>query len=129
MATSYLQGITHVNLTIELGPEAFEAARHFYVDVLGLERLPRPESLDKAGPGLWLQFGSQQIHINAEPNATQLNSNSGRHAAFEVTDLAALHARLEQEGNSFEEADQFEGQRRFFWRDQWGNLLEFVQFI
>jgi catechol 2,3-dioxygenase-like lactoylglutathione lyase family enzyme len=129
MTTSYLQGITHVNLTIELGPEAFEAAQYFYIEVLGLERLSRPENLRKVSPGLWLRCGSQQVHISAEQNATQFNLNSGRHAAFEVKDLDALHTRLEQEGNSFESADQFEGQRRFFWRDQWGNLLEFVQFI
>lgn len=129
MTTSYLQGVAHVNLTIEEGPEALEAARHFYVDVLGLELLPRPEETDNGRPGLWLKLGSQQqVHISAEPNATQLNGNSGRHAAFIVSDLAALHARLEQEGTELLTANQFEGQKRFFCRDTWGNRIEFVQF-
>lgn len=127
--TAFLQGVAHVNLTIEEGAASLEAARHFYVEVLGLELLPRPENTDNGRPGLWLKCGPhQQVHISAEPNATALNGNSARHAAFVVNDLEALHARLEQENASLQTANQFEGQTRFFCRDQWGNRLEFVQF-
>ncbi len=128
MGNSYLQGVAHVNLTIEEGPEAFEAARRFYVDILGLELLPRPAITDNGRPGLWLQCGPQQIHISAEPNATRLNGQSARHAAFVVSNLAALHNRLQENGTSLQVANQFEGQKRFFCRDEWGNRIEFVQF-
>ncbi len=122
-----LKGITHVNLTIAQGEEALENARHFYVDLLGLTRLPRPNDIDGGRPGLWLGFSNgQQIHISAEPQANSYNTPSRRHSAFEVEDLAALRQVLTEAGASLG-ADEIPGQSRFFARDPWGNLLEFVQ--
>lgn len=129
MKNTLLRGVTHVNLTIEDKPEALEEARHFYVEVLGLETVHRPENTDSGRPGLWLQCGPQQVHISPETDATHLNGSSRRHAAFEVSDLEALHQKLEQAGASLQTAEKFEGQKRLFCRDKWGNRLEFVEFI
>lgn len=123
-----LKAITHVNLTIAQGEEALETARHFYVDLLGLTRLPRPNDIDGGKPGLWLGFGNgQQIHISAEPKADSYNAPSNRHAAFEVEDIAALRKKLSEEGALLEDATNIPGQSRFFARDPWGNRLEFMQ--
>jgi catechol 2,3-dioxygenase-like lactoylglutathione lyase family enzyme len=123
-----LKAITHVNLTIAPGEEALATALHFYVDLLGLTRLPRPNDIDGGRPGLWLGFGNgQQIHISAEAQAASYNAPSNRHAAFEVEDLAALRQLLSEAGAALEDASKIPGQSRFFARDPWGNRLEFMQ--
>jgi catechol 2,3-dioxygenase-like lactoylglutathione lyase family enzyme len=125
---SYLNGIAHINITVDDKEGAIEEARHFYVEVLGLHRLPRPEQTDSGRPGLWLAIGNQEIHISMDKSATEHNRASRRHAAFIVNDLEALHQRLAAEGLELDDkALQYEGQRRFFCRDKWGNRLEFVE--
>jgi len=126
---SFLLGVQHVNLTIDEGLEALEIARHFYCDVLGLERLPRPATTDSGRPGLWLALGQsgQQIHIGAEAKAESFNGPSRRHSAFLVQDLEGLQAHLLAAGAEVAETDQFPGQRRLFCRDPFGNLLELVE--
>ena len=46
-----------------------EATRRFYVDILGMNQVPRPAF---KFPGLWFQIGNVQIH------ATQESSESGK---------------------------------------------------
>jgi len=128
---SYLLGVQHVNLTIEEGPEALETARKFYVDVLGLEQLYRPENTDNGRPGYWLELGQsgQQIHISAEPNAEGFNGPSRRHSAFLVSNLDELVQRVQDAGYETEVPNQFPGQRRSFCRDPFGNRLELVELL
>lgn len=126
---SYFLGVQHVNLTIEEGPEALELARKFYVDVLGLEQLPRPENTDNGRPGYWLGLGQsgQQIHISAEPKAEGFNGPSRRHSAFLVSNLNAVVKSVQEAGYKIEAANQFPGQNRSFCRDPFGNRLELVE--
>jgi catechol 2,3-dioxygenase-like lactoylglutathione lyase family enzyme len=125
----YLLGVQHVNLTIEEGEEALEVARKFYVDLLGLTPLYRPENTDSGRPGFWLALGEsgQQIHLSMEPQANNYNGPSRRHSAFFVQDLPALMNHLEKAGVTIEGANQFPGQRRCFCRDPFGNRLELVE--
>ena len=80
-----LKGIHHVSLNVK----DVEAANHFYVDVLGLEVLDRP---DLGFPGTWLTTGLQEIHLlgieSGEPVKQQ-------HFAFLVDDLEAIRAELD----------------------------------
>lgn len=80
--------IDHVTLVIA----DVQSTREFYVDLLGLEEVPRP-AFDF--PGLWFQAGNTQIHATvenleagkagwADRGATQLSR--GHHFAFEVDD-------------------------------------------
>lgn len=126
-----LQGILHVNLTIAPGEAAFAEARHFYIDLLGLEELPRPDETDSNAPGYWLGCGNgQQIHLSAESEAQNLNSASRRHAAFQVGNLAELHAQLEAAQVPLQHPKHTpDGIKRFFARDPWGNRLEFVEVL
>ena len=51
-----IAGYSHVGIDVtDLG-----AAETFYCDVLGFERLPRP---DFGFPGLWLRVGDLQLHL------------------------------------------------------------------
>lgn len=125
-----LQGILHVNLTIAPGPQALAEARHFYVDLLGLQELERPVDIDGGTPGLWLSCGSgQQIHLSAEEHPETYNAPSKRHAAFEVADLEVLRQRLAEAQVSLSYSNEVPGVRRLFARDKWGNRLEFVQVL
>jgi glyoxylase I family protein len=113
-----LSGIHHVSINVR---DVAEAER-FYVDVLGLEVLPRP---DLGFPGLWLRAGAQEVHL--------LGIDSGRplaeqHFAFGVADLAALRADLARQGVAVSEPAAIEGVcLQAFTRDPSGNLLEFNQ--
>ncbi len=128
---SNVLGVHHVNLTIEVGDEAFKKASRFFEEVLGLRRLPRPENIDNGRPGLWLALGDsgQQIHLSAEPQAESFNGPSGRHFAMQVQDIEVLRARLKEASVNIEEANKFPGQHRCFCRDPFGNRIEFVQFV
>jgi len=98
-----------------------DAARAFYGELLGLEPAQRPA--DAARPGCWFALGEIELHISLEPAAD--NARSKRHVAFEVTDLAALRARLEAAGVAIDAGNPMAGVERFFARDPAGNRLEF----
>lgn len=128
---SYLTGVNHVNITISPGSVALEEARRYYVNLLGLKELPRPENLDAGTPGLWLQIGAgpQQVHISADETADVRlwNATSRRHPAFDVTDVLGLREHMMNVGANVLEAEEIPGYIRFFVRDPWGNRLEFMQ--
>ncbi len=127
----YLKGILHANLTIAPGPEAIEQARHFYVDLLGLDVLDRPAETDNGIPGFWLDCGNgQQIHISSEPNPESYNGPSKRHTAFQVSNIDRLTADLQAAGAEVQvQSQQFSGMRRIFARDPWKNGLELVEYL
>jgi glyoxylase I family protein len=81
-------GIHHVSINVT----DVEAALAFYLNILELEQLPRP---DLGFPGAWIKAGDQEIHL--------LGIDSGRplkeqHFAFAVTDADSVHAALTAEG-------------------------------
>jgi len=125
----YLAGIHHVNLTIEVGPEALEDAYKFYHELLGLELLPRPEDTDSGSPGYWLALGNsgQQIHISSEPKAEEYNEPSRRHCAFLVNNLAEVRTQLIDAGIKTTVPEESPGQSRMFCRDPFGNRLELIE--
>lgn len=112
-------GVHHVGLNVK----DLETCRRFYVDVLGLEELPRP---DFGFPGAWLQAGSQQIHLLQQ--ADFQNPVAGQHFAFEVSDLDAAIGELRaldiQVSDAFEIADVG---RQAFLNDPDGNGIELNQ--
>jgi catechol 2,3-dioxygenase-like lactoylglutathione lyase family enzyme len=85
-----------------------ERSRAFYVGVLGLEEVPRPETF--AFPGLWIQIGEQQLHLIGEAEsgrarqihpgyrADELAGGYTSHFAIEVDDLEATVAALKAKG-------------------------------
>jgi catechol 2,3-dioxygenase-like lactoylglutathione lyase family enzyme len=84
-----------------------ERSRAFYVGVLGLTEVPRPETFDF--PGLWLQIGEQQLHLIGEAtdgrarqvySPEELSGGFTSHFAIEVDDLDATVAALQQRGGA-----------------------------
>lgn len=113
-------GIAHVQLAMPKGQEA--AARSFYGELLGLEELPKPETLAGRG-GAWFRCGQQELHLGVEDDVAA----SRRHPALLSDDLDGLRRRLEGAAVPTQDDRPIPGYRRFYARDPFGNRLEFLQ--
>jgi catechol 2,3-dioxygenase-like lactoylglutathione lyase family enzyme len=88
-------GVHHVSVNVD----DVEAGRAFYVDVLGMKVLPRP---DLGLGGVWLAVGDQQIHlIELPPPAAQ-----GQHFALRVDDIHAAADAIRAKGVAVTEPKQ-----------------------
>jgi catechol 2,3-dioxygenase-like lactoylglutathione lyase family enzyme len=122
MGAYELTDIHHVQIAMPPGEE--EAALGFYGELLGLERIPKPDALAPRG-GLWFRLGSREVHLGVEE--TDFHPAFRAHPAFVVAGLDALRERLEAAGHRIDEDVQLEGYRRFHVRDPFGNRLELVE--
>lgn len=123
MGDATILGLDHVQAPAPRGSE--EQARAFYGGTLGLEEIAKPAALAGRG-GVWFRCGGQQLHIGIEEDFRPQRKG---HPAFQVTDLAALRARLEAAGAVIAEDVALPGRTRFETRDPFGNRLEFVQLL
>jgi catechol 2,3-dioxygenase-like lactoylglutathione lyase family enzyme len=72
-------GISHVGISVsDLG-----AARHFYVDVMGLTELRRP---DFGVPGAWFRAGDLQLHVLEVPEVAPVGPGLPHLALHVATD-------------------------------------------
>lgn len=113
--------LDHIMLCIPPGAE--QQAREFYGGVLGLEELtdlgyPLPHG------AIWFQMGDIQLHIRAE----DVHDISQRHPAFEITDLQAVRAMLEEQGIAIKNESKIPDRIRFSFRDPFGNRIELIEF-
>lgn len=115
--------LDHVQITIPEGAES--AARIFYMDVLGLSEIEKPEALKPRG-GFWLNAGDRQVHVGVESGVDRRNTKA--HVAFEVIDLERAKAELSSIGIEIAESIPIPGLDRFEFRDPFGNRLELLQF-
>lgn len=115
-------GLHHTQITIPTGAE--EQGREFYCSLLGLPEIEKPASLQGRG-GFWLQVGDRQVHIGTEDGIERKATKA--HLAYEVTDLEAWRARLEEQGGHIVEGVTILGYERFEFRDPFGNRVEFIQ--
>jgi catechol 2,3-dioxygenase-like lactoylglutathione lyase family enzyme len=113
--------IDHVQITIPTGRE--EEARRFYVDLLGLIEIPKPEALQGRG-GFWLMAGQLPLHIGTEPEWDRTQTKA--HIAFTVADVDAWRLRFIGAGYAAVEAISIPGRDRFESLDPFGNRLEII---
>jgi catechol 2,3-dioxygenase-like lactoylglutathione lyase family enzyme len=110
-----LAGVHHVSLNVE---DAEKTGR-FYIDVLGLEVLPRP---DFPFAGYWLRTGNQEIHLI---EVKDHRVPGGEHFAFRVEDMDETVRELTERGVKVSKPMQIPGAgRQAFLRDPSGNLVE-----
>ncbi len=114
----------HVQITIPSDGEAI--ARAFYLDLLGLIEIPKPDSL-KARGGFWISLAGQEIHVSCEDSVNRLATKA--HIAYEVSDLEFWRLRLQKAGFEVFEGVPIPGFERFETRDPFGNRLEFISKI
>ncbi len=114
----------HVQITIPSDGESI--ARDFYINILGLTEIEKPDSL-KARGGFWLELGRMQIHVGLEDGVDRHKLKS--HLAYQVEDLAHWHKVIIEQGLSILESIPIPGYERFECRDPFGNRVEFIQSI
>ncbi|MCH9834367.1 MAG: glyoxalase [Ilumatobacter sp.] len=111
-------GIDHVQVAIPAG--SADAARAFYVDVLGLAEVPKPAVMATRG-GAWFESGAVRIHVGVEDPFVPARK---AHPAFTMRGLtdfistSGLHATWN---------DEIVGVVRCHVFDPFGNRIELIE--
>ena len=113
--------LDHVQLAMPAGGEV--AARRFYVEVLGLEEIPKPAALAGRG-GAWFRRGSVELHLGVEADFQPARK---AHPALRVEVLSALIRRCVDAGHPVERAVPLPGVERAYVDDPFGNRIELVE--
>lgn len=112
--------IHHVQLAIPRDGE--DVAREFWIDIIGLSEIPKPESLRPRG-GVWLIGGTAEVHLGV---ADPFVPTAKAHPGFVVDNLDELQERLEHAGYETHPDSDFREFRRFHVSDPFGNRVEFL---
>lgn len=112
--------IQHVS--IPRPPGSDKEPRAFYGELLGLEEIPVPESIQYLDL-IWYRLGDMELHLFAEE---PLDDPSGRHFCMVVDDLEGIRAKLVEAGYKPWDVDAIPGRPRFFCRDPFNNTIEFT---
>ena len=114
-------GLDHVQVAAPPGCES--QARAFYGGLLGMEEVPKPETLPNRA-GCWFRAGAQELHVGVEEPFTPARK---AHPGFLVDDLAALIERLRAAGTELRTDATLPGIERCHVVDPFGNRLELRQ--
>lgn len=119
-----IQRLHHVQFVVPTPQE--NSARAFYLDVLGLQEIPKPASLVARG-GFWILLGDIQIHVSLSDSFDARQSPA--HLAFQVDNLEHWREILTEKGIVIDQSIPIEGYDRFEFRDPFGNRVEMIQAI
>jgi catechol 2,3-dioxygenase-like lactoylglutathione lyase family enzyme len=111
----------HMQIAMPRGAEP--QARAFYVDVLGMTEVPKPEPM-RAGGGAWFRAGGVELHLGADEAFVP---NRKGHPGILVEDLDDVIDHLERADWPLRHDDRFPGYRRIYADDPFGNRMEFLQ--
>jgi len=115
--------IEHVQLVVPPGQS--EAAKKFYLGVLGFEEVPMPESFTGIVIGFWCVNNGVMLHIGEDPETRKTQG----HPAFEIDDVPGARKYLEGLGIEIKDEPLIPDRRRFSFRDPFGNRIEFLEFV
>lgn len=98
------------------------ASEHFYGEILGLPKLPRPAF---NFPGAWFALGSQELHLIVDETAQEQRTV---HIALRVDDASAAYAALVARGvaNVSPPAPRPDGAVQVFLKDPDSHLIEIM---
>lgn len=113
--------INHVQLAMPAGQE--EVARRFYADLLGIPEVEKPPKQAARG-GCWFERGALKVHLGVERDFQPARK---AHAAFTVSNLAALVKRLAAAGYEIVEDEPLVGFDRRYVCDPFGNRIELME--
>ncbi len=111
----------HMQLAMPRGEE--QAARDFFVGVLGMTEIDKPPILVARG-GAWFRAGEVELHLGVEDDFRPARKG---HPGVVVTDLDEVVRRLAKAGQEPRWDSDFLGFRRVYAHDPFGNRLEFLQ--
>lgn len=119
-----IDSLQHCN--IRCAEEDLAALETFYVDVVGLQKGPRPGLRNK---GTWLYLGDRPVvHVSVRCAAGFLERDhrgSVDHVAFGARDAAAFRARFDALGIAYEQQNVAGAGYQIFIHDPVGTALEF----
>jgi catechol 2,3-dioxygenase-like lactoylglutathione lyase family enzyme len=98
--------------------------RAFYGDLLGMEEIPQPATLD-AGSVIWFRAGDGELHLFK--HALEEPDTTGRHFCLAVDSVDDMRSRLTSAGVDIEETTPIHNRPRFFCSDPFGNRLEITE--
>ncbi len=110
--------LSHISITIPHQGE--DRARQFYVNILGLREIVKPESLGCRG-GVWLDAGGVEVHLSVARDRNSVDTQ--RHFGLGCGDVEGMKARLKAADVSIEDGPAAPW-NRFFVKDPFGNLIE-----
>ena len=120
-----LAAIDHVQLAIP--PHGEDAARAFYLGLLGMTELAKPPILAVRG-GCWFRSGDApgavEIHLGVEDPFVAAKK---AHPGLLVDDIHRLAVALAEHGYPVRWDESIPGRKRFHSDDPHGNRLEFIQ--
>ena len=120
--------LDHITLVVA----DIDASRNFYVGLLGMDEVPRP---DFSFPGAWFQTGKTQIHITLSDQNSGLagwadrkvgKTSRGHHFAFRVDDLNRAVELLNEAGVTIVDGPKIrpDGPQQLYIEDPDGHLVE-----
>lgn len=116
--------LQHVSISRQI--ERDEVTRQFYSDLLGLDEILVPSTLQHLNL-IWFQLDSEtELHIFVEKD---IDSNSKRHFCLVVDDLKLIRTKLEESQYTIWDVEEIHGRPRFFVRDPSNNILEFSSIV
>ena len=101
-----------------------ERSRRFYRDVLGMREINRPRTFDFMV--IWFEIDGQHVHLLLKDQA---DSESPRHFALRVSDVAAARRYFQGQAIATQETTPIPGADRFFIHDPDGNRIEIIQWL
>lgn len=121
-ARNPFDAIHHIQLAIPA--EGEERARSFYVDLLGMTEIPKPNELRARG-GLWLESGGVKLHLGADHD---FHAAMKAHPALRCVDYDVLLDRLRKSGVSVvNDGRPVDGKRHAYISDPFGNRIELIE--
>jgi catechol 2,3-dioxygenase-like lactoylglutathione lyase family enzyme len=115
-------GLHHAQITIPRGSE--DEARQFYVKLLGLTEIEKPQSLAGRG-GFWLRVGDRELHVGTEDGVDRRATKA--HLAYRVSGLQEWCERLGAACVEILASAPIPGYDRFEFRDPFGNRVEMIE--
>ncbi len=112
----------HIHICVV--PERLYEAKQFYMEVIGLELIDRPDKLFSS-EGYWFNIGDIQLHIGVEASTIK----TIRHTAFAVNNIGAARKQLNNYAVEIIEEPHIPGRKRFAFIDPFGNRMELLQLI
>jgi catechol 2,3-dioxygenase-like lactoylglutathione lyase family enzyme len=113
----------HVTITFPPGQEA--RVRSFYVEVLGFREKSIPKVVKSLG-WIWFDTGVPGVELHCVPDEELVSAQTRHHFCLEVGDLERQRKALVDSGSKVIEARPLPLRPRFFARDPFNNLIEFV---
>lgn len=110
-------GIDHVQMAIPVGAE--DRARAFYVGVLGLTEVPKPDVMAARG-GAWFEAGDVRVHVGVEAEFVPARK------AHPALTMRGLRSFIDTAGLDATWNNEIEGLVRCHVSDPFGNRVELV---